>query len=359
MPAGRQVRWALAGFGAGGRIFHAPLISTPPEMDLVAVVTRDPERRAQVAQLYPGAVCVDRIDDLPAVGVDGVTITTPPSTHADLALAALDAGLNVVVDKPFALNAADVATVIERAASVGRLLSVYQNRRWDGDFLTVKELLAQDRFGPVHRFISRMDRFRPVKSGWAGGTWQQGGGILLDLGPHMVDQAVQLFGPIRWVHAELATVREGAVADDDMEVHLRHESDVRTTLVAGYASAAAGRRFLINGLRGGFRVSWSDPQETMLKAGGSPRTVGANWGVANGVVGQLVDGSGVITRIPLERGRWDRFYQLMGAAVLGEGPVPVDPLDALHTAHVLDAARESAVHEQVVEVPPVPPRVAT
>ena len=363
MSQPRQVRWAIAGFGAGGRIFQAPLISMPPEIDLVAVVTRNAERRAEVTRLYPGVVCVDAVEDLPTLGVDGVTVCTPSATHSEIALRALDTGLHVVVDKPFALTASTANAVVQRAAERGRLLSVFQNRRWDGDYLTVRRLIEDGSLGHVHRMVSRMDRFRPVKSGWSGGTPEQGGGVLLDLGPHLIDQAVQLFGPVRAVHAELAMVRPGAQADDDMELHLTHIDGVHSTLAAGMASAAAGRRFLVNGSDGGFYVRGVDPQETALKAGGSPATLGANWGVSNGVVGHLATADAV-SRIPLDRGRWDLFYGRMARAVLGEDTVPVDPEDAVHTAAIIDAARISATEERVVrllaaEIPDEFPTVTT
>ena len=208
-----------------------------------------------------------RLAELADLGVQGVTITTPTATHAPLAHEALGLGLHVVVDKPFALTASDARDLVDHAARVGRVITPYQNRRWDSDLLTLKKLIADDALGTVHSFTSRIDRFRPVKGSWHGGTVAEGGGTLLDLGPHLVDQALHLFGPVVAVHAELRTVRPGAGAEDVIELHLTHAGGVRSTLAAGMASAAPGTRFLVNGTRGGFLIDGFDIQEEQLKAG--------------------------------------------------------------------------------------------
>src|SRR6478672_12200535 len=231
-------RWALAGYGAGGRTFHRPLISSATGLELVAVVTGSPERQAQVRAELPGATPVGGLADLAALGVQGVTITTPTATHAPLAHEALDLGLHVVVDKPFALTAGEARSLVDHAARAGRVITPYQNRRWDSDLLTVRKLIADGALGAVHTFVSRIDRFKPVKGSWHGGTVEQGGGTLLDLGPHLVDQALYLFGPVGTVHAELRTIRSGAGAEDQIELHLTHAGGVQSTLSAVMATAA-------------------------------------------------------------------------------------------------------------------------
>ena len=276
-------RWALAGYGAGGRTFHQPLITSATGLELVAVVTGSPERQAQVRADLPGATPVAALAELADLGVQGVTITTPTATHAPLAHEALDLGLHVVVDKPFALTASDARDLVDHAARVGRVITPYQNRRWDSDLLTLKKLIADDALGTVHSFTSRIDRFRPVKGSWHGGTVAQGGGTLLDLGPHLVDQALHLFGPVVAVHAELRTVRPGAGAEDVIELHLTHAGGVRSTLAAGMASAAPGTRFLVNGTRGGFLIDGFDIQEEQLKAGQTPAGLGERLGRRAGV----------------------------------------------------------------------------
>ena len=343
------VRWALAGYGAGGRVFHAPLLSAALDIDLVAVVTSNVDRQAEVAQRLPGAEAVPDLASLPALGVSAVTISTPPATHTDLAHQALDLGLDVVVDKPFALNATAARALVDHARDAGRMLTVYQNRRWDTDFLTVRRLIDDGRLGRVHRFVSRIDRFRPVKPGWASGV-ESGGGTLFDLGPHLIDQALQLFGPVARVQAQLQTVRTGSGAEDEIELHLEHVGGVFSTLAAGLASAAEGPRFQVNGDCGGYLVNGFDVQESQLKAGGDPATLGAAWGVEPpSAYGTLSTVDGTVT-VPSERGRWDSFYPAAAAAVRDRGPVPVDPEDAVATALVIDAARRSAADRSVVDL---------
>jgi predicted dehydrogenase len=343
------VRWALAGYGSGGRIFHAPLLRCADGVDLAVVVTANPERQSQVAADLPGVTAAPDLAALPALGIEAVTITTPPATHTVLAHQALDLGLDVVVDKPFALDAAAAADLTDHARRAGRTLTVYQNRRWDSDLLTVRRLIADGKLGAVHRFISRIDRFKPVKSGWADDP-ADGGGTLLDLGPHLVDQALYLFGPVARVHAQVRAVRSGASSDDEIELHLEHASGVFSTLAAGMATAAEGPRFQVTGSLGGYLVLGFDVQEEQLKAGGTPASLGTGWGQEDAsAYGVLTTASGSVT-VPTERGRWDTFYPAAAAAIRGAGPLPVDPADAVATARVLDAARLSAAEKRVVEL---------
>ena len=345
-----SVRWAVAGYGSGGRVFHAPLVASAAGLEFTAVVSRDPGRRAAAAATWPGVSTVDRIEDLPGLGVGGVTVTTSSGTHSALAHRALDAGLAVVVDKPFALSAAAARGVVDHAAAAGLMLTAYQNRRWDSDLLTVRALVASGRLGRVHRFTSRIDRFRPVFPERPGAPADRGGGTLFDLGPHLVDQAVLLWGPVARVHAQLRTVRAGSPAEDDIELHLEHRSGVRSTLAAGQASAAAGPRFQVLGSAGGFVIDGFDAQEAQLKAGGPPATLGDAWGVEpESAWGVLVTPSGR-TRIRSVRGRWDTFYPAVARAVLGTGAVPVDPSDAIGTAEILDAAWHSDATGTVVRL---------
>ena len=343
------VRWALAGYGSGGRIFHAPLLRCADGVEFAAVVTANPERQAQVAADLPGVSAVPDLAALPGLGIEAVTITTPPATHTTLAHQALDLGLDVVVDKPFALDAAAATELVAHAREAGRTLTVYQNRRWDSDLLTVRRLVDDGRLGTVHRFISRIDRFKAVKSGWADDP-ADGGGTLLDLGPHLVDQALHLFGPVARLHAQVRAVRAGSATDDEIELHLEHASGVFSTLAAGMATAAEGPRFQVTGSLGGYLVLGFDIQEEQLKAGGSPASLGSSWGQENpSDYGVLTTAAGT-TSVPTERGRWDTYYPAAAAAIRGAGQLPVDPADAVATARVLDAARLSAAEKRVVEL---------
>jgi predicted dehydrogenase len=269
--------------------------------------------------------------DLAAAGAESVTVSTPAATHAELALEAIRLGLAVVVDKPFALTAADARAVTTAAADAGVVLSVYQNRRWDSDFRTVRRLVADGALGAVRRFESRFERWAPDR-----GPGAAGGGTLLDFGAHLVDQATLLCGPVTRVYAEM---RGDGDLDDDVFVALHHAGGARSHLWGSWRQAAPGPRFRVSGTAGTFIVDGMDSQEAALKAGRSPARLGDRWGVEpEHAWGRLYRGT---TGAPVraERGRWDSFYPAFAAAVRGEAPLPVDPGDAVRTMEVLDAAR--------------------
>jgi predicted dehydrogenase len=332
--------WALAGFGSGGRIFHAPLIASASEIALVAVVTTDPQRRAQVDESL-GAACVDDLAAAAAAGAAGVTISTPPATHLALALEAIRLGLHVVVDKPFALDVEQTRRIADAAAGAGLMVFPYFNRRWDDDFRTVRALVEDGRLGAVRCLESRLDRFRPVKAGWSSDS-SRGGGLLLDLGPHLVDQALCLLGPATSVSARLDVVRGGATAEDSILLDVSHESGARSVLSASLAAPTAGPRFLVQGSGAGVRIEGFDGQEAQLKSGASPESLGDEWGAGPGRAAHLHDASGDVREVPLERGRWDSFYPAVAAAIAGTGAAPTAVADAVAVAQVLDAARASA-----------------
>src|SRR3954464_10872671 len=213
MPRTTPLRVGIAGYGLSGSVFHAPLITAVESLAVAAILTRSPERAAQAAEAHPNARIVDNTDVL-MEDIDVLVVATPNSSHVQLGLAGLERGLAVVVDKPLAASAADG----RRLLGGGGRLTVFQNRRWDGDFLSVRRLIAEGALGEVTRFESRFERFRPeVKAG----AWrespdaQEGGGVLLDLGSHLVDQAIELFGPPTGVYGEVDLRRPGAQVDDD------------------------------------------------------------------------------------------------------------------------------------------------
>jgi predicted dehydrogenase len=334
-------RVALLGYGLAGSVFHAPFISTTPGLELSVVVTGDDERRAQALREHPGVSVVGTADEVWARGaeLDLAVIATPNSSHVPLGLAALEAGLGVVVDKPFALNAAEGSRLVDAAAGRGLMLTAFQNRRWDGDFLTLRRLLDANELGRVHRFESRFERWRPE----LGGGWRErvppkeGGGLLLDLGSHLVDQAVQLFGPVRGLHAEVDARREGAVADDDVFLALEHESGVHSHLWASVLAAAPGPRFRVLGDRAAFVKEGLDVQEEALRTGRSPTEPGfgdeprERWG-------RLVAGE-KSREVPTEPGSYSAFYAGVAASLRDGAPPPVDPHDAVTVLELLDEAR--------------------
>src|SRR5262245_56462642 len=269
---------ALLGYGLAGSVFHAPFIATTPGLRLSVVVTGDDERRAQALREHPGVTVVGSADEVweRAPELDVAVIATPNSSHVPLGLAAIEAGLAVVVDKPLALNADEGKKLVDAAAERNLMLTAFQNRRWDGDFLTLRRLLAANELGRVHRFESRFERWRPR----IGDSWrerippEEGGGLLLDLGPHLVDQALQLFGPLRGLYAEVDARREGAVADDDVFLALEHESGTRSHLWASTLVADPGPRFRVLGDLAAFVKHGLDPQEEALRAGRIPTDPG-------------------------------------------------------------------------------------
>ena len=339
-----EVRTGLVGYGFGGRYFHAPLLAGAAGVDFLGVVTRSPERAEQVRQ-DTGRPAFESLEALAAAGAEAVAISTPVATHMPLAQEALRAGLAVVCDKPFALDAAGARETVELAASLGMVLTAYQNRRWDSDFLTVRDLVAGGRLGSVTRLESRFERYEPEP-----GPPAAGGGSLLDFGSHLVDQALVLLGPVASVYAESHRNRAGL--DDDVFVALTHRGGARSHLWGSWRQGAPGPRFRVTGTTASYVVpTLMDVQEELLLSGASPATLGEAWGVEPPERWGYVATGDRRETVPTLRGSWDTFYPAFAAAVRGRGPVPVDPWDAVATATVLDAARLSATSGRSVDLP--------
>ncbi len=339
------MRLGVVGFGLAGQVFHAPYIDAVPGLEVAVIVTSDAERGALARERYPDARVVGSVDD--AWDVDAIVIGTPNRFHAPLALQAIERGVAVVVDKPFAVTAADARRVLDAAEAAGVPLTVFQNRRWDGDFVTLRRLLAEGALGDVLRFESRFERFRPsIKEGWRElGAEDEGGGQLLDLGAHLVDQARLLFGhPVR-VYAEIERRREGAAVDDDVFLALEHPGGTRSHLWMSAITAAGGPRMVVNGRRGGFVSYGLDPQEEQLLAGMRVGEDGFGQGPPASIVG--IDGE---RRLPLAAGDYRGFYEGVRDWLAGDASAPVDPRDSLAGLEILEAARQSAAESKVVDL---------
>lgn len=339
-----ELRVALVGYGLAGEAFHAPLIDAVAGLRLAFVVTANAERAAAARRRYPGTAVVPDADALwrQARGIDVVVIASPNRTHVPLGLAALELGLHVVVDKPIAATSADARRLIEAAERAGLILTVFQNRRWDGDFLTLQGLLAEGKLGEVVRFESRFEKWRPEpKSGWRESTApEDAGGVLYDLGSHLVDQALVLFGPARAVYAELDRRRPGASMDDDAFVALTHGSGVRSHLWMSAVAARPGPRMRVLGTRGAWTKHGLDPQEAALRAGETPS--GPGWGAeTESSWGRLALG-GDVRATPTVPGDYRAFYALLVRAIRDGGPPPIDPRGALAGLLVIEAALRSA-----------------
>lgn len=265
---------AVVGYGYVGRTFHAPLIASTPGLTLHSVVSSKPQQ-AQ-ADFPEVAVLADLDTVLADPALDAVVLATPNQTHAPFALQALAAGKHVLVDKPFALDAAQARAVVAAASAAGRIVSVFQNRRWDADFLTVRRLIDEGQLGEVVEFHSHFDRFRPqVRDRWRESDIP-GAGLWYDLGPHLLDQALQLFGTPQAIGADLQRQRNQARSDDYFHVTLRYPR-LRVILHAGSLVADSGLRFAVHGTRGSYLKHGLDTQEDQLRAGRRPGTAGWGW----------------------------------------------------------------------------------
>jgi scyllo-inositol 2-dehydrogenase (NADP+) len=347
---GAEARVALIGFGLAGEFFHAPLIATTPGLRLAVVVTSDPERAERVRRHYPEARVEHEVARLweQSSQLDAVVVATPNRTHAPLAREALQAGLSVVVDKPLAPSAAEGRALVELAERQGRLLTVYQNRRWDGDFRTVQRLVGEGRLGEPQRFESRFERWRPVpKPGWRqSADPAEAGGLLFDLGSHLIDQARLLFGPVASVYAELDRRNAVSGVDDDTFVALAHRSGVRSHLWMSTMAARPGLRFRVLGSRAAYNKHGTDPQEAALRAGQRPD--GPGWGREHSDTwGRLGAGDGE-EPVPTEAGDYGCFYRGLADALLRQAPAPVDARDAVAVLSIIEAAQRSAAENRVI-----------
>lgn len=349
---GPRFRVGLIGFGLAGQSFHAPFIATTPGLELSAIVTGNPERQRAAADAHPRATVFDSAEQLwtKASDLDLVVIASPNRTHAPLAHSALGHGLHVVVDKPFATNVADARALVSEAQRRKLIITVYQNRRWDGDFLTLRRLVAEGALGQPLRLESRFERWRPVpRDNWRErGTPEEAGGLLFDLGSHLIDQALQLFGPAGSVYAELDRRRPGVQVDDDSFVALTHENGIRSHLFMSAVAAHVGPRFRMLGSRAAY-VKWGmDPQEAKLRSGQSPDRPGfgddlrESWGE--------LGADDQFTPVPTESGAYRRFYEGLVGALCGTAQAPVDPRDAVATLSVVEAALRSAAERRVIAV---------
>jgi len=333
----------LIGYGLGGRAFHAPYVSVTPGMALRAVVSRD---AAKVHADLPEVCVAGSVDALlKREDIDLVIVSSPDAFHADHAIAALSAGKHVLIDKPFATTLDDARRIIAASEAAGRLLSVFHNRRWDADFLTLRDVLAERRLGDIVQFESRFDRWRPVPAE----TWKEGrvGGSWLDLGPHLVDQALVLFGRPQAITADTATFREGAPAPDYFHAVLRYP-DKRVILHSSKVAAANSLRFAVHGTAGSWIKHGVDPQEAATLAGRVPG--GADWG-HDPLDGEITLATADLATAPWPNraGNYRLFWRALAAAIRGEGANPVPAAEALMVMEVLDAGLRSAA--QHAEIP--------
>jgi scyllo-inositol 2-dehydrogenase (NADP+) len=337
-----MINVGLVGFGMAGRVFHAPHIAATTGLSLTAIATR--RGAEQAAHAYPAARISSPEELILAKDIDLVVIATPNDSHADLTLRALDAGKSVVVDKPMATSVADAARMIERAESRGLRLGVFQNRRWDDDFLTVRRLLAAGKLGEWIHFESRFDRFRPAVTN----RWREhqtaGAGIWWDLGPHLVDQALLLFGRPEAVMADLAIQRAGAQVPDYANVTLWY-GQRRAVVRALSLDANPAFRLRVQGTLGVFMTRGVDPQEAVLSGHVQPPSQQRCGELT------LVDGANITTFAePLERGDYGAFYRGVRDSLESGNDLPVTSASALAVMEVMETAIVSARCRSIVSL---------
>lgn len=338
------------GYGVGGRCFHTPFIEAAEGIELAGVVTRSPQRRSRARQDWPGVPVFDSLATMLASGVEAVTLTTPPATRRELVLQAVAAGVHVIADKPFAPNAEVGRELAAAAESAGVVLTVFHNRRWDTDIRTLSAVLESGRVGDLWRVHSRFDLDEPA-SLEAG----PGGGLLRDLGSHLVDQMVWLLGDVRSVNAHLDWVDLPAGRTDaGFCLELEHGSGVRSQVESSKLNHLAARELRAYGSQGSYRVRSTDVQAQAIFAGRRPVEEPGEWGYEEPTHWGLLATAGGETRVPSEQGRYHDLYTAFARAVRGAGPVPVPARDAIRTLAVLDAARISAANGRSEEVAPAP-----
>ena len=336
-----MIRVGVAGFGLGGRVFHAPLISSVEGLELTAVLERSADK---ARNRYPDITIYRTYDELVNdKKIDLIAITTPNGMHFDNARQALEAGKHVVVDKPVGVSPAQIAEVMCLSARQKLVFSPFHNRRWDSDFRTVQRLIHDNVLGRMVHFESYFDRWRPVPRT---GSWKEDpaqGGLLLDIGTHLVDQALVLFGKPEAVSADVTRERNGDGSNDSFVVRLRYEGFV-ATLGANCLASPGKPRYLLRGTKGNYWKWGLDPQEAALNQvsripdGPWGQEPPANWGSLN----VDVDGGMVIRPVTPTPGDYRIFYAGVRDAVLRKTPVPVTPLDAWRAARILEWATESA-----------------
>jgi scyllo-inositol 2-dehydrogenase (NADP+) len=341
-----MIRVGLIGFGLAGRVFHAPLISSVEGLELAAVLERTTSR---AAERYPGiAICRSLDQLLTEASLRLIVVATPNQTHFELARRALEAGKHVVVDKPVGVSAVEIAALMGLAEARGLHLFPFHNRRWDSDFRTIIKVLHEGSIGRLVHFESRLDRWRPTLP--TDRVWKNdpglGGGLLLDLGTHLADQALSLFGVPEAVGAELWRERDGAHAEDSFTVRLDYPG-LRVTLGANALSLPPGPRFHLRGTEGNYWKHGVDGQEAAL--GRLTRIDDPNWGCEPpsdwGHLEVGIEAGSVSRPVEPERGDYRLYYAGIRDALEGRGPAPVSVLDAWRVARLLEWARQSS-HER-------------
>lgn len=357
------VRVGVIGFGLAGQVFHAPFVSAIPELQLSAIVQRSGD---QAARAYPSATIFRSPEDLFRSDVDLVVIGTPNVTHVPFATAALHAGKHVVIDKPIASTSEEAVALENLANEKGLLLAPFHNRRFDGDFLTVRKLLEEGRIGRPVTFVSRFDRFRPAQKQ---GTWKESAGpehgLLMDLGPHLIDQAIVLFGRPETISASVRTDRDVSEIEDAFDLTLTFRDGQRTIRVelgATMLAADPQPRFLLNGTLGSYRKLGVDQQEPKILAGAVVPSLGSDtdwlsedptsWGMLTTATNPSAPGELSSTPLATQRGDYRSFYSAIASAIQHGTSLPAVARDGVRVARIIELARASSAAGKTLNISP-------
>ena len=329
-------RVGIAGYGLAGRYFHAPLLKGA-DFEIVGVLTTNAERKLAVISDFPNAQVVASIDELLKLKLDLLVVATINSSHAQLAIAGLRAGVPVVVDKPMGRTLKETQEIIAVANQSKVGVTTYFNRKWDSDALTIKKVIKEGKLGKVFRLDSRFERFRPdlTPDSWReNSTAQEGGGNLLDLQPHLLSTALDWFGPAKLVAASVRSIRGGS--DDDIVLTLKHQSGVDSYLSASAIMGSAGPRIRLVGDKATLVIKDLDPQESLLRSGVKPKD--GKWQQSTKSAAYIHTGDQVVEYQGVD-GNYTQYYLEVKAALAG-GKWPVSTVEALAVAKIIDQARE-------------------
>jgi scyllo-inositol 2-dehydrogenase (NADP+) len=336
-----KIKIGLAGFGNAARIMHAPFLATLDEYEVVSVLERNKE---ESKKYFPQTEVVRTLDELLNTNVEIILITTPNETHFDYATKSLRAGKNVVLEKPFTITSEEALELIKIAKQENKILSVFQNRRYDSDFLTVKEILEKNLLGDLHTYEAHFDRYRPEPK--PGKAWREedipGSGITYDLGSHLIDQALRLFGLPKNIYAEIKKQRSFAKVDDYFEINLDY-GFLKVILKSGMLVREQGPKFLIHGTKGSFIKYGEDPQEEKLKAGILPTA--KDWGKEDekiyGLLHAEMNGEIIYKKYESLKGNYGLFYKNLYNAIIHHAPLNEKPEHGYDTIKLIELAFES------------------
>ena len=344
----QPIKVGLVGYGFSGQSFHRPLLSRLEEFHIGAVLSSNEEK---VLKDIEGTTVVSTLEELLEEDIELVVITTPNHLHYSMIKQSLLSGKHVVVEKPFVTNSREGEELLALAKERGLYLSVFHNRRWDADFLTIQQLLKEETLGKIFTYEAHFDRFRPaIKDRWKENKIE-GAGVLYDLGSHLLDQALTLFGTPQWVQADVFPQRNPEKAEDYFLITLGYDV-LRVQLYSRSIVLDPGPRYQIHGLKGSFVKHGMDRQEDDLKAGKNP--LSEDWGMEDeenwGVLTTISEEEVTSEVIPSEKGDYTQYYLGVYGAIRQNRPLPVDPEDALHVIKIIEACKESAKSGRVIAI---------